>query len=212
LTGAVQDLAADLEPFRAYLATQRRLVQGDLAGALRGERFAVLLRGFRDLLERRESIAARPPAASLPVADLARERIVRAFDTVRRRGRRIGQDTPAEALHNLRKRAKELRYLLEFFGTLYDPAGYRNALRELKALQDNLGTFQDTEVQREAVREYATDMHAGGVAGARTLLAMGELAAGLRGQQALARAEFGQRFARFDECAHVVELVSAGAP
>jgi hypothetical protein len=65
-------------------------------------------------------------------------------------------------------------------------------------------------VQREAVREYGAAMHAGGVAGAPTLLAMGELAAALREQQGTARAEFAERFARFDERAHVVELVSTG--
>ncbi len=42
----------------------------------------------------------------------------------RRRGAAITPDTPAEALHDLRKRCKELRYALEFFAPLHDPAGY----------------------------------------------------------------------------------------
>ena len=39
-----------------------------------------------------------------------------------RDGGAITPASPPESLHELRKRCKELRYLLEFFGSLYDPA------------------------------------------------------------------------------------------
>jgi CHAD domain len=102
-----------------------------------------------------------------------------------------------EALHDLRKRAKELRYALEIFGSLYDPGAHWQAVRELKALQDCLGTFQDTQVQTDELRAFAGEMMAGRTVPAATLLAMGEVAAGLARQQHAARSEFAGRFRDF---------------
>jgi hypothetical protein len=67
----------------------------------------------------------------------------------------------------------------------------------LKVLQDVLGTFQDSEAQREALYSLATDMMAGDGASARTIFAMGELAARLQEDQDASRAEFAAMFERF---------------
>jgi CHAD domain-containing protein len=126
-----------------------------------------------------------------------------AFAKVARRGAAITADTPAESLHDLRKRCKELRYALEFFAPLHDKAAYGAVVGDLKKLQDCLGDFQDTEVQIEEIRALATAMmDAGAVFGgstvpAGTLLAMGELTAGLASSQQAARAVFESRFAAF---------------
>jgi CHAD domain-containing protein len=102
-----------------------------------------------------------------------------------------------EAMHELRKRCKELRYLLEIFGSLYDPGEHWQAVRELKALQDCLGEFQDTEVQRGEIRAFAAQMMDERTAPAATLLAMGEVAAGLAIRQRQARSDFAGRFRDF---------------
>ena len=120
-------------------------------------------------------------------AALARQRIERAFRNVVRRGKRIAADSPSEQVHELRKRCKELRYLLEVFRPLCADAPYRPLIKELKALQDTLGDFQDGEVQREAVREFAAVMMEQGAAPPATVLAMGELAAQLDAHQLNAR-------------------------
>ena len=108
----------------------------------------------------------------------------------RRAGRRDHPDSPPESLHDLRKRAKELRYLLEFFAPLHDPVAYRKVVGDLKQLQDCLGEFQDSEVQREEIHALADAMLAERAAPAATLLAMGEIAAKLALSQAEAREDF----------------------
>ncbi len=97
----------------------------------------------------------------------------------------------------VRKRGKELRYLMEFFAALHDPATHRSAVRELKQLQDCLGEIQDGHVQREAIRALAARMVAERATPAATLLAMGELAAQLDAAATEARDDFGTRFASF---------------
>jgi CHAD domain-containing protein len=72
-------------------------------------------------------------------------RIARQHQRVTNAASSAGVGAPAEDLHRLRKRAKELRYLLELF-----PTNERRAMRKtLKELQDSLGAVQDATVQRE---------------------------------------------------------------
>ena len=125
------------------------------------------------------------------------ERLAGAYRRVLRRGSRITPASPAEDLHDLRKRCKELRYLLEIFAPVLDPGGAGGAVKELKALQDVLGTFQDSEAQREADLRAGRRHDGGGDADARTMLAMGEIAARLQESMQASRAEFAATFASF---------------
>jgi CHAD domain-containing protein len=124
-----------------------------------------------------------------------------AFRKVARRGGAITDDSPAESLHDLRKRAKELRYALEFFAPLHDKAAYAAVLGDLKRLQDCLGEFQDTEVQIEEIHALAEAMLSAPAvprgAIVRTVLAMGEITASLASRQVTAREAFANRFAGF---------------
>jgi CHAD domain-containing protein len=191
----------DLEPLRAFLVRRRAREFRRLAAALRGPRFRAITDDWRKaLLEIRDVDGPRRRRPTAAV--LARAATGKAFRRVAAQGDAITSDSPPESLHDLRKRAKELRYLLEFFAPLYDQVAYRKVLSDLKQLQDCLGEFQDSEVQRHEIRDLAdamlTDaMLAGRAAPAATLLAMGEIAAKLALSQAEARAEFVARFARF---------------
>jgi CHAD domain-containing protein len=188
---------AELEPFHAYLARRRVIEQRTLARGLRSARFSSLACEWRGALtgltvERRGERAA----------DLATRRLRRAHRHVIRQGRAISEGSPAEHLHDLRKRCKELRYLLEIFASLFDPQAYQRALKDLKGLQDCLGEFQDRQVQQQELREFAAQMMTGRALAAdpvpvTALLAMGELAGGIGRAQRRARDEFAERFGEF---------------
>ena len=107
-------------------------------------------------------------------------------------GRAIDDDSPAEDLHELRKVGKELRYLLEFFTSLYPAEVVKPFIKTLKGLQDQLGRFQDREVQATALRNLAPD-----VANPPTVMAMGVLVDRFIKEEAQARTEFADRFAAF---------------
>ena len=173
----------DLDPFRAFLVRHRSAERRRLVRGLRSRRFEQVMSDWRTELAQVAADGDGGPAA----AALARQRIERAFRKVVRRGKRLAADSPSEHVHELRKRCKELRYLLEVFRPLFADAPYRSLIKELKALQDVLGDFQDGEVQREAVREFAAVMMEQGAAPPATVLAMGELAAQLDAHQLNAR-------------------------
>ncbi|HEY5987847.1 MAG TPA: CHAD domain-containing protein, partial [Streptosporangiaceae bacterium] len=130
-------------------------------------------------------------------AQFAAAVIARARRRLLSAGGAITADSAPEQLHEVRKRGKELRYALEFFASLHDPATHRKAVRELKGLQDCLGTFQDGEVQQHELRTTASEMMDAGAAPATALLAMGELAAQAARREATARSDFTSRFAKF---------------
>jgi CHAD domain-containing protein len=187
---------ADLEPLRAFLARRRAREFRQLAAALRGPRFRAITQDWRKaLLELRD--VDGPRRRRLTAVELALSTTGRSFRRIAAQGGAITPASPPESLHDLRKRAKELRYLLEFFAPLHDPVAYRKVVSDLKQLQDCLGEFQDDEVQRHEISALADAMLAERAAPAATLLAMGEIAANLAIGQAEARAEFAARFGRF---------------
>jgi CHAD domain-containing protein len=188
---------ADLEPFRAFLVRRRAREFRRLATALRGPRFRAITDDWRKVLLEIRDAAPRRRRREPTAAELALRTTERAFGRIVTQGNAITQDSPPESLHDLRKRAKELRYLLEFFASLHDPVAYRKVVGDLKSLQDCLGDFQDSQVQREEIHALADAMLAERAAPAATLLAMGEIAAKLTLSQAEARADFARRFARF---------------
>ena len=181
----------ELRPFHDYLASQRVTAQRQLARGLRSARFTGLTRAWQHDLK--QVAPRRRPVTG----KFAAERIRRAHERVLRSGGAIDASSPPQALHDLRKRCKELRYLLEVFASLHDPSEQWRAVNELKALQDCLGEFQDTEVQQVELRAFARKMVAEARAPAETVLAMGEIAAGLAVRQRAARGEFAGLFAGF---------------
>ena len=142
---------------------------------------------------------------------MAADRIRRVYRRMVRDGRKIDDDSPDEDLHELRKRGKELRYLLELFGYLYPPDVVKPMVRALKDLQDVLGHFQDRSVQTDMLRATAEEL-AGLRDGPGAVLAAGRLIAELEADQretreALRRALRGVRVARGagDRARHVQE-------
>ena len=137
------------------------------------------------------------PDGARTVGELTGERIRRAYERLLRMGGAIDGASPAEVYHDLRKRGKKLRYMLDLFAArLYPGPVVTEMLRALKGLQDTLGRHQDYEVQA-ALLATLSDEVAQLPNGPRALMAMGVLVDRL-GEDALAtRREFAERFATF---------------
>ncbi|HEY7746233.1 MAG TPA: CHAD domain-containing protein [Desulfuromonadales bacterium] len=185
-----------LEPFGRFLEAHHRTEQRRLAGELASPRYRQLKREWADFLAA-PGEPETPPDAGRPVAEIAGKRIRKVLRRALREGEAIGDDSPPEDLHELRKTCKKLRYLLEFFRSLYPPQKVARLINALKTLQDNLGDFQDLQVQSAALQKFADQMAAEGEIPPRSLLAMGMLIDGLQHRQRQARDAFEGRFAEF---------------
>ena len=110
-------------------------------------------------------------------------------------GEAISDASPAEDFHELRKKGKELRYLLELFGVqLFDADVVGPLIDSLKDLQELLGRHQDREVQVAMVRSLTGEV-APRPGGGPACLAMGTLVARLRDDELAARRAFAESFA-----------------
>ncbi|GAB2996868.1 CHAD domain-containing protein [Amycolatopsis acidiphila] len=183
----------DLAPFGTHLRQRRDAERKALVRGLRSQRFVRAIDSWRAAL----TGVAESGRSKTTVDQLAANRLRRLTKRVTTQAAATTPGSPAEQVHDLRKRCKELRYALEVFRPLCDPAVHRVVLGDLKRLQDVLGAFQDGEVQAETLRTHAGEMLAGGPPPAATLLAMGELLAGFVRRQHEARRELTAALAVF---------------
>lgn len=133
------------------------------------------------------------------VRAVADQRILRAHRKVVRDGRNITDESPAQALHDLRIRCKKLRYLLELFRSLYVPAEVKNLIAVLKKLQSLLGDFNDRAVQFQQTKIFRHQLQASGQESAACSRATRQLLDRLAFEQNELRCRFGERFAEFDQ-------------
>jgi CHAD domain-containing protein len=196
LTGVPADRHAALAPVRTLLARHRAAALRALKRELRGPAFRDAWASYRAFLDGKLGPAAHRPDAKRPIAEVAGQRIRKVHARMVDMGSAIDDASPAHDLHELRKRGKELRYLLEFFGPLWPDEVVKPLVKSLKGLQDVLGTHQDREVQADHMRELADEL-AGQVGGPEALLVLGVLVDRLEAEQRAARSQFAVRFADF---------------
>ena len=183
----------DLAPLAEHLERRRQAAHARQIEGLDSARYRRLKRDWRRLLE----TGGGGANAARPIGEVAGERIGRAYARVRKRGRNLSAETPAEAVHALRIACKKLRYLLEFFRSLF-AAGRVNAfIRSLKRLQDDLGEFNDLQVQQGELQDTARELLAAGEADAPALLTTGRLVDRLESRQAEARQRIADEVGRF---------------
>jgi CHAD domain-containing protein len=207
-------LRPDLEHLRSFLLSHYAEEQRRLSHTLVSERFVGLMRDWRDFLEAPVPERPGPVNAARPIAAVASARIWRLVKRVRREGQAIRPESPPEELHELRKSCKKLRYLMEFFQSLYPQEEIRGLIRVLKVLLDNLGGYQDLAVQAAHLRELAQRMRDEGQGDTDTLLAIGALIGNLLARQQAARTAFGEVFDGFlrDEHQRTFRALFAPAP
>ncbi len=189
------DIRGDLDPLAPVLAHDRLAARAEMSVALQSVRAQALIADWEQLLESLVEVPLEDrPDAATRLGVLVGRRIRKVYGRVVRMGEAIGEDSPAEDYHELRKKGKELRYLLELFaGHLFDAEVVAEAITSLKAVQDVLGRHQDREVQIAMLRSLA-DQVATLPGGPAACMAMGVLVDRLTLDEAAARREFGEVF------------------
>ena len=198
-----------LQPVLDHILRHRGAAHADLVAVLQTERAAALLSRWRDTLT---LVPTEPTIQALaPLAHVVADRFRKVHETVLHRGRQIDAHSPADELHELRKDAKKLRYLVECFAGVMPGKLRRRFVDQLKGLQDNLGAHQDAEVHADELAMVAAELAAED-ASAATLTALAALTERLDATRHAARAEFFERFSAYDSAktdAVVAALVDA---
>jgi CHAD domain-containing protein len=193
----LESAASHLDPLQQMLERDRREALGEVCRALRSARFPRLIDSWNALVYPPLASGTEPPDAARPIADVAGERILKAYRRMVERGSKLGEDPSPEVLHQLRIDGKKLRYLLEFFAGLYQPQTVKRLVKELKQLQDILGGFNDMTMQQAWLVRCADELQGSGDARAETLIEMERLAAAMTQRQEELYRGFAGAFAKF---------------
>jgi CHAD domain-containing protein len=142
------DRAAAVEPLRAAWAAERANAATDMEARLDGKRHTRLLADLAALV-RADDEADRGGRA---VRDRAGSAVWVGFERLRAS---LGEldDADLEALHDVRIRAKRLRYTIEFLAPVLG-SGRDELIARLVELQDHLGALHDADLARAAARTF----------------------------------------------------------
>lgn len=182
----LQDVTGPARDYEVWMSTlpaddPLRLVLAGYYDAARDEATSALeSRHTKKVLARWHTALARLRSGSTKVA--AADSIAKQHTRVMEAAANAGVDADSVDLHQLRKRVKELRYVIE----LFTDAGNRPLRKPLKKLQDALGDVQDVSVQREWLMAHVDEV---GPIDVR-LKELDE-------REAVARAAYGDLFAQF---------------
>lgn len=190
-------LRPDLAPLHTFLVSHQDTAHKRLLRHLNSRRYAKLCADWQKYLTSPLPKTSTLANATRPIGDVANERIWKVYRRTMKQGRAIREDSAAEKLHELRKTCKKLRYLMEFFRSLYPGKAIARAIKTLKQLQEVLGTYQDLDVQQQTLRHFAEQMNAEEATPEATLRAMEWLVERLRTRQEATRTLFTDRFEAF---------------
>ena len=135
--------------------------------------------------------------ADISIINLAKKRIYKKYRSIVKAGHLILENTEDDMLHALRIECKKLRYLMEFFSSLFNRRKINVLIGQLKKLQDNLGDFNDFCVQEEYLITVAEELPAMDPTSQKTLIAIGSLIKTLDREKEAAKGAFARIFTTY---------------
>lgn len=207
----------NFDDYRALLSPQQRDDLDPVYKALKSRRQEACLRSQRLLQSTRyqrlktqieKYLAAPLPVkttlgnAKRPIIETANERIWKCYKRVLKQGSAITETSPTDDLHTLRKSCKKLRYLIEFFSSLYPTAKIKRLVVMLKRLQDMLGEHQDLHVHHQFFIELQLQLRDLALLSPANDAALDQVASALELKQAQSRSGFRDVFHDFTSHHH----------
>lgn len=158
--GYIRQLPQSLQPAACQLferlATERTRRQAALQASMLSPQYQQQQQQLHQLLLQ---LTAPEPSTgqgavtggSETVAQWAAWALVRCYRKLSRDAQRLNESAADSQLHQLRIRAKKLRYLLELLGWLWPPQALAAVVKRLKQAQEQLGQFHDCAVLYQAL-------------------------------------------------------------
>ena len=191
-------LREEITPLYTFLKEKQAQAHKELAEKLKSSIYRKQLVNWEQYLKEPLAKKHKGNNANKNIKELADQRIWKVYKHILMEGESINKSSPAEKLHDLRKTCKKLRYLMDFFDSLYPKNEMTVLIKSLKDLQNVLGDFQDYQVQETNIKHFSEEMMANNVS-SNTFLAMGVLVQYLDSMRCAARNDFNKQFALFEK-------------
>ena len=194
LPSALRD---DIDPLFNHLRKKRSKALRQVIRGLKSKNYVKILQDWEAFLKKPVRDSASAGNAGLPVIDLACKRINKKYRGIVKAGSMILENTQDEKLHALRIECKKLRYLMEFFASLYAPKKIGVLIEQLKKLQDNLGDFNDLCIQVEYLLDISRELPVTPRRSKNALVSIGSLIGTLDREREKVKGAFAKTFTGF---------------
>ena len=188
-------LRDDIDPLFGYLRKNRSKALKNVIRGLKSKKYGQIMQNWESFLD--EPLQDQPPEASnanVPIINLARKRIYKQYRRIVKDGSRILENTEDKKFHALRIECKKLRYLMEFFSSLFPRKKINMLIAQLKTLQDNLGDFNDVCVQEKYLLNIADELPATHRKSKKAQVAIGSLIGALDREKQIIKDAFATTF------------------
>jgi CHAD domain-containing protein len=141
-------LVKGIEPLFRQLGQEREIELQKVIETIKNQNTRKLLKDWEIFLNTRN--LEKSTNSDLAIFAFSKGIIKDRLNRILKRGNKLlGGKPKDEALHRLRIDCKKLRYLLEFFSSLYNPDDTSVLVKQLKSLQNLLGDYNDLTIQIE---------------------------------------------------------------
>lgn len=149
---------ASLRPLYEYLKDQKAAKQWQMRTALESTRYKKLMQNWKNFLAQKQAHQDMPSSAGHPIREIVAVRIADLYREILSLGRKLDEESSAEALMALHQTSKKLGYHLELFNSLFPKKKVARLMDAQLSLQENLNSFHDLNLQHDALLEYRHKM------------------------------------------------------
>ncbi len=199
-----ENLRPGLDSFFQDLREKRVAAYQNFVKGLNSSHYKKFIKRWESFLDKDESPPT--PAATRPVIETARRTIAKRFERIYREGLAINDLSPDERLHELRVDFKKIRYLLEFFRSLFPARDVAFLVKRLRQLQNVLGNLNDLHVQQLTLNQHLSELSPQRPDAIPLAASLGVLIANLQKEKETVRTQFAASFAELCEAKFVQKL------
>jgi len=188
-----KDLQDGLDTLEDYLTQKSKESKDELINFLQSDAFNKELETLFDFCCSEKSIGFSRKCSE-PIIIEVKYALRKRYKRVLNKGNSLNRDSLAHEYHLLRIDVKKLRYMIEFFSSLFDKDSYDKMLKQLKTIQSILGEQQDLKVQSKHLKELSQlpELH-----NDKTMAALNELRKRMTQIEEQKRQEFRDTFKLF---------------
>jgi len=188
-------LRPGLDPFFETLNQNRQNEFRKVCRSLDSAKYENLMRRWDRFLNKDWQRQDNLTTQNSPIKSTSDQLLRKKLNKILKDGARITKSSPIDEIHDLRIQFKNLRYLFEFFRSLY-PDSMKQLITHFKAFQDYLGRLNDLSIQQEHILTFLQGTGRGKDQ-RQMIAALGGLVAVLSHEFETAHSQFKVRFQDF---------------
>jgi CHAD domain-containing protein len=175
-------LRDDIEPLFVHLCNKRSKALKQLVSSFESDKYRQILLEWEEFLNEPRRDEPTASNADQCILTIAQKRIYKLYGSIVESINRILENIDDDKFHALRIECKKLRYLMEFFSSLFSRKNMNALIEQLKKLQNKLGDLNDLCIQQEYLLNITDELPVTNKKNKRVLVSIGSLIGALDGE------------------------------